>query len=71
MNPRTELKYPQLLLGSATITLIWFLLLDCYIFVGLVQSAGIFASATTNAFPFVLFVLFFFLAVMPFDLLYR
>jgi hypothetical protein len=71
INPRTELKFEQLLLVAATLSTLWFVLLDLHFFVSLVKSAGAWSEAVTGWLPFTLFVVFFFICFMPFDVFFR
>ena len=71
INPKTELKFEQMILAAATLAALWFILLDLYLFISLVKDSGAWHGIHAGWVPFTLFIFLFFICFMPFDTFFR
>jgi hypothetical protein len=73
INPKTELRFEQVLLLAATLTSIWFVLLVLFLFVSIAAEGGQWSNAgdALGALVCLAFVGMMALAICPFDILFR
>jgi len=71
IDPQTELNSLQIFRFASIWTLIWFVLLDFFLYASLIQDTGIWDHVQPAYFGLALFVAFWCVALCPFDLFYR